>query len=162
MTISQDNPSDETLEEPAKEPEGSVNEELVVRFGRDRRELLRKREFGKLESESTCAHCGNYPHEPIVTGCLHLYCNACLENLKSEAARDHSENAHCAACDDTITESQSYQHLKEALDYLQGRGWDSGQEAGQRYTDPVAKNPQQQSSTITERQRTFLSTPSTS
>lgn len=157
MTDSRDSISDNTLEEPVIELEGPVNEDLVVRFDRHLRELKRKRDFGKLQSERTCAQCGQCPDKSMVTSCLHLYCNDCLEHLPYELAGKDLYEAHCVVCNDVIIESQSCQHLKElGEDYFLKSDEDLGHEFGQRYIDLEDKDPEQQSTTITATQKNFL------
>lgn len=157
MTGSRDSTSNDSLEEPAIEPEGPVNEELVVRFCRHLRELKRKRDFEKLQSERTCAQCGEYPDKPMVTSCLHLYCNDCLEHLPYELAGKDLYEVHCVVCNDVIIESQSCQHLKElGVDDFLKFDKDIGHEVRQRYIDLEAKDPEHQSTTITATQKNFL------
>ena len=157
MTGSRDSTSDDSLEEPTIEPEGPVNEDLVVRFGRRLRDLKRKRDFEKLQSERTCARCGQCPDRPMVTDCLHLYCNECLETLPYELTGKDLSEAHCVVCDDVIIESQSCQHLKElGVDDFLKFDKDIDHEVGQRYIDLKAEDPEQQSTTITATQKIFL------
>ena len=157
MTNSRDSTSDDTLEEPSKEPEGPANEELLVKFGRLLLEFRGTRNFEELQSKSACSQCGKYPEKPTVTSCLHIYCNACLESSRYEAAGKDSGEAHCAACNGVITESQSCQRLEELGidDFLRLMG-NSDQEVGQHYLDLDAKEPKRKSSAITESQKGFL------
>lgn len=157
MTDFQHSTSDDIVEEPFIEPEGPVNEELLVRFGRHLQSLRRKRDFEELRNKVTCAQCGKDPDETMVTSCLHLYCSKCLKSLEYEAAEKDPYGTHCAACDDVIVESQSCQRLEElGIDAFLSLGGSPGNELGQRYIDLEAEEPRQQSPTITAVQQSFL------
>lgn len=109
----------------SEKPIGPVNQELMIRFGKHYRELEQKCKVNEMKSKRTCAQCGEHPVEPRITSCFHVYCNECLKCLLNEAAANDLDLAHCAACNDEITESSSCQWLKEVgIDgFLRIGGW---------------------------------------
>lgn len=110
---SRDTTPDDGLEEPAKEPEGPVNEELVVRFGRYLQELKRKRQLADFQERTLCQECGYVPFDPAVANCFHVFCKKCLMQLARKASAAGEDEVPCPKCEDIMMEVQSCIGLEE-------------------------------------------------
>lgn len=110
---SRDTTPDDGLKEPAKEPEGPVNEKLVVRFGRYLQELKRKRQLTDFQERTLCQECGYVPFDPAVANCFHVFCKKCLMQLARKVSATGEDKVPCPKCEDIIMEVQSCIGLEE-------------------------------------------------
>lgn len=167
MTDSQNSISDDGLEEPAKKPEGPVNEELVVRFGRYLRELKRKGQLAELQERTLCRECGYVPFDPLVTSCFHVFCKECLVQLlrkaseASEAGEAGEDKVPRPKCGDIVTEVQSCEGLIELLlDNTLEPGGQVGRKNGRKseesYIDLADEDTDQSELGFTQIQKGFL------
>ena len=80
-------------------------------------------QWDEANKRSLCHACGNMPVRPQITSCMHIYCNACLQNLKYEAASTNEDDATCTECGGRIKKSEAFA----------AKGFD---EAGERQVSP--------------------------
>ena len=92
---------------------GKKSSDLIYRFSKDLKEMKKKSKWSELRERTLCHTCGEPPEEPWVTGCLHLYCRECLENLAYEAAQLDLDETACHKCGTIYTESLPCEGLKE-------------------------------------------------
>ena len=102
----------------SEEPQESEHEQvqpgkLAAKLGSYLKTLKAKSNWVELYRRIKCQSCGEPPERAIVTSCLHIYCQECLEGLALEAsARDQNETT-CLACGVTFRGAESCDGLKE-------------------------------------------------
>ena len=102
----------EVLEE-HEESEQVQAGELADRFGSYLKALKANANWVELRSRTQCQSCGDPPENPIVTSCLHLYCEECLQGLANKASAKDQDETACLVCGVVFTEAEPCAGLKE-------------------------------------------------
>ena len=104
----------EVIEE-HEEPEEVQAGELADRFGSYLKALKANANWAELRSRTLCQSCGDPPENPIVTSCLHLYCEECLQGLANQASAKDQDETACSVCGVVFTEAEPCAGLKELV-----------------------------------------------
>ena len=101
----------EVIEE-SEEPEQVQPGELAARFEGLLKTLKANTDWAGLWTRTKCQSCGDPPENPIVTSCLHVYCEECLQALAIKASAKDQDKTACVACGVTFGEAESCAGLK--------------------------------------------------
>ena len=96
-----------------KESEEVQAGELADRFGSYLKDLKANANWAELRSRTQCQSCGDPPENPIVTSCLHVYCEECLQGLANKASAKDQDKTACLVCGVVFTEAEPCAGLKE-------------------------------------------------
>ena len=102
----------EVFEEP-EAPEEVQASKLTNRFNSYLKTLKTNANWAELRSRTLCQSCGDPPQNPIVTSCLHLYCEECLQVLANKASAKDQDETACFVCGVAFTEAEHCAELKE-------------------------------------------------
>ena len=90
---------------------------LAAEFGSYLKTLRANSNWVELQRRTRCYSCGDPPESAIVTSCLHVYCDECLQVLANEAAAKDQNETACLACGVIFKGAEACDDLKEL-------GWD--------------------------------------
>ena len=102
----------------SEDPQESEHEQvqpgkLASKFGSYLEKLKAASNWVELYRRKKCHKCGEPPESAVVTTCLHVYCQECLQSIADEAAaKDQSETA-CLACGVIFKGTEACDDLKE-------------------------------------------------
>ena len=99
-------------EEP-EEPEQLQSGTLVARFGGYLKTLKTESKWVELRTRTQCHSCGEPPESAMVTSCLHVYCEECLQGMAHRASAKNQDGTPCLACGVVFAGAQSCVGLKE-------------------------------------------------
>ena len=68
--------------------------------------------------EADCAICLCDPVKPVVLGCAHVFCLACIEQLRSRALMDPSANDSCPLCRAAVGDDVQKRFLQGAMEFV--------------------------------------------
>ena len=105
----------EEPEEP-EEPEESEHVQpgqLAAKFGSYLKTLKANANWTELRTRTLCHSCGDPPENAVVTSCLHVYCEECLQGLASQASANDQDETACLVCGVVFTGAESCVGLKE-------------------------------------------------
>ena len=102
----------ETLEE-HEEPEQVQPGDLAARFGSYLKTLKAKANWTELRIRTQCHSCGDPPENAVVTSCLHVYCEECLQGLANKASAKDQDKTGCLVCGEIFTGAEPCADLKE-------------------------------------------------
>ncbi|KAL9035346.1 MAG: hypothetical protein Q9214_006624, partial [Letrouitia sp. 1 TL-2023] len=118
--ISDTTPSEDQLVDDemidATEPGFAESDQLVFNFRRYLQGLVNGHKWEDLKLRTTCRRCYDYPEEPHVISCYHLFCKDCLLAMQAEAGFDQENGAQCPECRLVWTENRPCTGLQE-LDF---------------------------------------------
>jgi hypothetical protein len=84
------------LEQEQEKPEDNPlfydNTDLIVRFSDLMKQLHQDEEWGERWARGECPKCGSLPDKPVITSCLHQWCEECFTQLYSDTERKKAEN----------------------------------------------------------------------
>ena len=105
----------ETLEEheEPEEPEQVQSGNFAARFGSYLKTLKAKANWAELRFRTQCHSCGDPPEGAVVTSCLHVYCEECLQSLANKASAKDQDETACLACGEIFTGAEPCADLKE-------------------------------------------------
>ncbi|KAE8147933.1 SNF2 family N-terminal domain-containing protein [Aspergillus avenaceus] len=86
------------VEEPSEEL-GGDSDHLTKEFKRFMESLHEKEEWPERLERSNCADCKLIPQKPIITSCMHLYCEECYYTLTEEGSTPTTMKRICSKCD---------------------------------------------------------------
>ena len=113
-TIKPDDPSMSRVGSSSAEPDSFVitgagpKSSLCTQFRKYLNQLEKDGQWAKINERSLCHACGQLPVRPQITACMHVYCNACLQDLKYEAAGANQDDATCRACGTRFKKSEAF------------------------------------------------------
>ena len=105
----------EEPEEP-EEPEESEHVQpgqLAAKFGSYLKTLKANANWTELRTRTLCHSCGDPPENAVVTSCLHVYCEECLQGLANQASANDQDETACLVCGVVFTGAESCVGLKE-------------------------------------------------
>ena len=130
-------------EEEASDQQLQATRPLVFRFRQHLRDLAASANFSELRNRSVCAKCRDFPLEPHITSCQHLYCRECLKSIAYESSVRHEDKNECLACGSLFETAIPCPALREL-------GFD---DAGSRVPDSSNEEGSQAGSTAKRSQR---------
>lgn len=71
---------------------------LTTRFADLLKDLVKHSRSSEIESRKSCSFCQQVAQDPWITGCIHIYCRTCLEEVQHEAAAQGEDGAQCVEC----------------------------------------------------------------
>lgn len=100
------------IEDP-EEPEQVQTGELAATFGSYLKNLKVNTNWTELRARTQCQSCGDPPENAMVTSCLHVYCEECLQSLANKASAEDQDETACLECGVIFTGAESCTSLKE-------------------------------------------------
>ena len=102
----------------SEDPEESEHErvqpgKLVAKFASYLKTLKANSNWVEYYRRTKCHSCGDPPENAIVTSCLHVYCEECLQVLANRAGAEDQNETACLACGVTYTGAEPCDDLKE-------------------------------------------------
>ena len=102
--------------------------ELATKLGGYLKSLKSKCNWAELRTRTQCYYCGEPPESAMVTSCLHVYCEECLQGMANTASAKDQDATTCLKCGVVFTGAESCAGLKELewddrwlLDEMAGR-----------------------------------------
>ena len=102
----------EVVEEP-EESEEVPSGELAAKFSSYLKSLKTKSNWPELRNRTQCQSCGDPPESAMVTSCLHVYCEECLEGLANKASAEDQDETACLVCGVAFKGAEPCAGLKE-------------------------------------------------
>ena len=102
----------EAVEDP-EEPKQVQTGELTAKFGSYLKSLKVNMNWPELRARTQCQSCGDPPESAMVTSCLHVYCEECLQGLANKASAEDQDETACLECGVFFTGAESCTGLKE-------------------------------------------------
>ena len=102
----------EVVEEPEEFEEVQTGE-LATKLGRYLKSLKLKSNWAELRTRTQCYCCGEPPDSAMVTSCLHVYCEECLQGMAHTASVKDQDGTTCLKCGVVFTGAESCAGLKE-------------------------------------------------
>ena len=99
--------------EATEEPEQSESGNLAAQFGNYLKTLKANRNWAELRTRTQCHSCGDPPESAMVTSCLHVYCQECLQGLANRAAENDQDETACLKCGAVYTGAEPCDGLSE-------------------------------------------------
>lgn len=100
------------IEDP-EEPEQEQTGGLAARFGSYLKSLKANTNWTELRARIQCQSCGDPPESAMVTSCLHVYCEECLQVLANKASAEDQDETACLVCGEAFTGAEPCTGLKE-------------------------------------------------
>ncbi|KAF2199121.1 hypothetical protein GQ43DRAFT_347720, partial [Delitschia confertaspora ATCC 74209] len=76
--------------------------------------------WNRIKEKSKCGSCGQSPPtDPWITGCHHIFCRGCLEEMQVVAAEDSLEHASCKLCGNIFTHSMRCRDVEDEDESLE-------------------------------------------
>ena len=91
----------------------SLLTDLAAKFGKYLGDLKMNKKWSQLRLRTLCQRCGEPPVDPLVTSCLHVYCEECLQSMALDAAAKGHDHTSCMQCETIYSKSESCSGLKE-------------------------------------------------
>ena len=107
----------EVVEEEAEELGEIQSGKLAAKFGSCLKTLKANSNWVELRNRTQCHACGEPPESAMVTSCLHVYCQECLQGMANTASANDQDETACLECGVVFTGAESCADLKEL-------GWD--------------------------------------
>ncbi|KAK0253261.1 hypothetical protein LTR35_005683 [Friedmanniomyces endolithicus] len=71
----------------------------AIHFKKYLKSLAKSGKWVEIKERSVCAGCKQQPpNDPVITSCWHIYCQSCLTDLQTYAARRGHDGATCSEC----------------------------------------------------------------
>lgn len=103
----------EVVEENETESEQVQPGELAARFESYLKALKANAKWSELRIRTQCQSCGDPPESAIITSCLHVYCEECLQGLAARASAKDQDETACLVCGMVFTGAESCAGVKE-------------------------------------------------
>lgn len=102
------------IEEPEEqEQEQEQTGELAAKFGSYLKSLKANTNWTELRARTQCQSCRDPPESAMVTSCLHVYCEECLQGLANKASAEDQDETTCLECGVIFTGAEPCTGLKE-------------------------------------------------
>ncbi|KAL3457205.1 SNF2 family N-terminal domain-containing protein [Aspergillus heterothallicus] len=83
---------DQEQEKPEENPMFYDNTDLITQFTDFMKKLHQDEQWDERYFRSECAKCGSPPDKPVISSCMHLWCDECFTQLCIDSQRQESEN----------------------------------------------------------------------
>lgn len=103
----------QVVEEEPEEPEQVQPGKLAAKFGSCLKTLKAKSDWAELKTRTLCHSCGEPPESAMVTSCLHVYCQECLQGMANTASANDQDETACLECGVVFTGAEPCAALKE-------------------------------------------------
>ena len=131
-----------SFEEEATDQHLEASRPLVFRFRQNLRDLAASDNFTELRTRSVCAKCRDFPSEPFITSCYHLYCHECLRTMSYESSVRNEDHTECLACGSSYNSASPCPALQElGFDDTSSRVQDLSTQDGSQSALTVKRSP---------------------
>ena len=72
--------------------------ELAAKLSKHLKNLKADSKWVELRRDTQCHSCGDPPESAVVTSCLHVYCEECLQGLAYKASLEDQDETACLVC----------------------------------------------------------------